>query len=443
MNIFSAGILSVACILATASWAQTIENAGFENEWAGWQDIDPKKSDTAISEVARSGSRSAKITGEQGRFEQVIKLSPWSEYELRAYVKGAGYVGLSLLGETFTRRPKESGDSWVAVSLPFSTEAAEQATIFGALADGEARFDDFELVKLRSKSEAVTVANASDGQALEDPVIRILGSDLSSDLSAILHDVAEVTSDETEIRVLAILGDGSINNLNDLLYLRGIDAALVQSDVLLNFRDTSAVRNLENKLAYIAQLGATVGHLLAHEANTTIYALEGKRVYLGEPGSGSFISASNMFGRLGIAVEAVSDLSHPEALAELKAGELDAMFWMEVLPIGLLNLTGPAEGLHLLHIPTQAIDPDAYQIRELTNADYPLIPEGETIQTVASPIALIAYSWPTDHPRHAKMKRFAEIFAAKTETLQSGRYHRSLKDADFYGGVHSGWSFYQ
>ena len=188
---------------------------------------------------------------------------------------------------------------------------------------------------------------------------------------------------------------------------------------------------------------ATVGHLLAHEANTTIYALEGKRVYMGEPGSGSFVSASNMFGRLGIAIEIVGDLSHPEALAQLKAGELDAMFWMEVPPIGLLNLTGPADELHLLHIPTQAIDPEAYQIRELTNTDYPLIPEGETIQTIASQIALIAYSWPSDHPRHAKMKRFAEIFAAKTETLQSGRYHRSLKNADFYGGVQSGWSFYQ
>ncbi|MGH1483464.1 MAG: TAXI family TRAP transporter solute-binding subunit [Geminicoccales bacterium] len=423
--------------------AQNIENAGFEEEWDGWEDIDPDKSDTAISEVAHNGERSAKITGEKGRFEQNIEVSPWSEYELRAHIKGAGQLGLSLLGETFATNSDDDEDRWVQVNLPFSTEAATEATIFGALVGSEARFDDFELVRLRSKAEEASSGDSGDGQALEDPIIRILGSDLSSDLSEILQDVADVTSEETEIRVLSILGDGSLNNLNDLLYLQGIDAALVQSDILLKYRETSAVRGLENKLAYIAQLGATVSHLLTNESNTTISALEGKRVFMGERGSGDFITANNIFERLEISINAVSDLSHPEALAQLKSGELDAVFWMDVPSIGLLNLVDPSEGLHLLHIPTQGIDPNTYQRQELTHDDYRIIPKEEAIQTAAAQIALIAYSWPSDHPRHAKMKRFTEIFAGKTEILRNGDYHRSFKNADFHGDVQSGWKFYQ
>jgi TRAP-type uncharacterized transport system substrate-binding protein len=435
-------IVSAFLALAPAATAQTIDNASFENDWEGWEDIDPEKNATAISEVARSGSRSAKITGEQGRFEQTIDVSPWSEYELKAYIKGAGQIGLSIMNETFTTESADDGDNWVSVRLPFSTEAVEEATIFGAFANGEARFDDFEIVKLRSKSEQASSGRSSEAQDLEDPVVRILGSDLSSDLSEILLDVADVTSEETGLRVLSILGDGSQNNLNDLLYLQGIDAALVQSDILFEFRETSAVSGLENKLAYIAQLGATVGHLLAQEANATIYALEGKRIYMGEPGSGSFVSGRSIFRRLGMTVDAVDGLSHPEALAQLKAGDLDAVFWMDVPPIGLLSLANPSEGLHLLHIPTQAIDSGAYQIQELTHDDYAIIPKGDTIQTAAAQIALIGYVWPSDHPRHAKMKHFAEVLAERTDALQSGNYHRALKGADFYKEIKSGWKFY-
>lgn len=442
MKRFLVQLVFASLILTPEAMAQAIENASFENEWDGWRDIDPEGGDTAISEDARTGSKSAKVTGQHGRFEQTVDVSQWSDYELKAHVRGAGQVGLHIQGETFATRSENHGEEWATVSLPFSTESASEATIFGAFADGEARFDDFELIRLRSKSEDVASGSSGDAQPLEDPVIRILGAGLSSDLSEILKDVADVTSDETGIRVLSILGDGSLNNLNDLLYLQGIDAALVPSDVLLNFRAATAVRNLENKLSFIAQLGAVVTHLLAHESNRTIYSLAGKRVYMGERSSGSFITASNIFDRLNIGIDAVFGLDHAGALAQLKAGELDAVFWMDVPPIGLLNLVDPSEDLHLIHIPTQGIDPDVYQIQQLTSDDYRLIGE-EDIQSAAAQIALIAYAWPNDHPRHAKMKRFAGIFADKTEALQSGDYHRVLNDADFYSEVYSGWEYYQ
>lgn len=436
-------LLASLLLTSTLSAQTTIENFGFEQDWEAWKDIDPDGADTEISENFHNGSKSAKITGEKGRFEQVIQVEPQTEYELKAYIKGPGVVGLSISGRTFTTSSSGNTDKWTPVSLPFSTEDATEAIIFGAYNGGEGRFDDFELLILRSKSEGVIEGDSQDSLVLDDPVVRILGSDLSSELSYILKDIAAVTSEENDLRVLSISGDGSFNNINDLLYLPGIDAAVVQADALSNFREESAVRNLENKLAYIAQLGSTVSHMLARKSIPTIQKLEGKRVYMGEQGSGAYITASNIFDRLGIEVNAVSDIDHQEALADVKAGELDAVFWMEVPPVDLLNLITPSDEVHLLHIPTQSIDSDLYDIRTLTTDDYAIIPAEEPIQTAAVPIALIAYNWPSGHHRYAKMKRFSEILAMKTEALQNGDYHRSLRNADFFSEVGEGWQFFE
>jgi len=435
-------LLASFCLTSTLS-AQTIENPGFEDEWDGWDDIDPDKDATAISEDSHSGDRSAKITGETGRFEQAVEVSPQSEYELKAFVRGDGIIGLDISGETFTSKVEGEGEKWVPVSLPFSTETAEQAVIFGAYIDDDVRFDDFELIKLRSKAEELVVGDGQNSQVLEDPVIRILGSDLSSDVSEILLDVADVTSEGADIRVLSIIGDGSVNNLNDLLYLRGIDAAMVQSDVLSNFRERSAVRNLEQKLVYVAQLGTTVGHLLAQKSSATIYDLAGKKVYIGEPSSSSFVSASNILKELDINADVVGNLNYPQALADLKAGVLDAVFWMEIPPVGLLSLVRPEDNLHLLHIPTQGIDSTVYNIRELTANDYNIISDEGPIQTATAKIALIAYDWPRDHPRYAKMKRFSEILKTKEGLLREDGYHRSFRGVEFYSDIEKSWRLFE
>ena len=44
--------------------------------------------------------------------------------------------------------------------------------------------------------------------------------------------------DDNDLRVVAVLGRGSQQNIRDLRFLRGIDAAIVQSDVLEHFKAT-------------------------------------------------------------------------------------------------------------------------------------------------------------------------------------------------------------
>src|SRR5512135_1458714 len=56
---------------------------------------------------------------------------------------------------------------------------------------------------------------------------RINGTDIQA-----ASDLAAVLDKPDQLRVLPIVGRGSVQNLTDLLYLRGIDVAILQSDVL-------------------------------------------------------------------------------------------------------------------------------------------------------------------------------------------------------------------
>jgi hypothetical protein len=60
-------------------------------------------------------------------------------------------------------------------------------------------------------------------------------------------EIARNLNDGEELRVLPIVTPGAVDNLNDLLYLRGVDLAIVHSDVLQHFRgrgkDDSGVSN--------------------------------------------------------------------------------------------------------------------------------------------------------------------------------------------------------
>src|SRR5687768_2265028 len=44
-------------------------------------------------------------------------------------------------------------------------------------------------------------------------------------------EMGKVLNDGDELRILPIIGFGATSNLEDLLYLRGVDAAFTQSDV--------------------------------------------------------------------------------------------------------------------------------------------------------------------------------------------------------------------
>ena len=75
-------------------------------------------------------------------------------------------------------------------------------------------------------------------------------------------DLASVLDDGKAMRILPILGKGSLQNLADILYLHGVDVSIVQSDVLAFVKQRHLLAGAEQKVQYIAKL-----HDKAHESS--------------------------------------------------------------------------------------------------------------------------------------------------------------------------------
>lgn len=121
--------------------AVTISNPGFESNWSGWNDTDP----SSISGNANSGSKSAKITGTGGRFDQQVSVKANTNYTLSAYVLGGWRIGAEFGSTRKTR--SGSASSWKKESVTFNTGSSTSITILGEFRTSEGRFDDFELIE--------------------------------------------------------------------------------------------------------------------------------------------------------------------------------------------------------------------------------------------------------------------------------------------------------
>ena len=189
-------------------------------------------------------------------------------------------------------------------------------------------------------------------------------------------ELAKVLDDGENLRILPMVSYGAASNLEDLLYLRGIDVAVTQSDVFEYFRTQRKTPNLQNRVHYILRLPVAELHVLARTEIRSVEELRGKKVNFGPAGSGSSLTGTIAFQRLGVEVEQVL-IDQQSALQKLRSGEVAALVRVVGKPVGFFNNIPPNSGLHLVPIPFTKTFSDYYTLGELEAKDYPsLIPEG-------------------------------------------------------------------
>src|SRR5262245_19962898 len=119
-------------------------------------------------------------------------------------------------------------------------------------------------------------------------------------------ELAKVLDDGDNLRILPIVSYGAASNLEDLIYLRGVDLAITQSDVFEYFRTDRKTPNLQNRVHYVLRLPISELHILAKNEIRMIQDLRGKKVNFGPAGSGSSLTGTIVFQRLGVQVEQVN-----------------------------------------------------------------------------------------------------------------------------------------
>jgi TRAP-type uncharacterized transport system substrate-binding protein len=93
----------------------------------------------------------------------------------------------------------------------------------------------------------------------------------------IAADMASVLDDGDQQRIVPQQGHGSLQNLADLLFMKGVDLAIVQADVLARVRADRSMPN-ESSIQYIAKLYDEEVHVLARREIRTLNDLAGQPV---------------------------------------------------------------------------------------------------------------------------------------------------------------------
>lgn len=251
-------------------------------------------------------------------------------------------------------------------------------------------------------------------------------------------EMGKVLNDGDDLRILPIIGFGATSNLEDLLYLRGVDAAFTQSDVFEYFAKEKGIGNLPNRVHYIARFPMAELHFIAPNKYKSLEDLRGKRVSFGPQGTAASLTAKIVLERLGIQVQPVFQ-DHRTGFADLKAGKLDALIRCAGKPLGFVKDIPADAGLHLLPVPFNERLADYYTLSELTSEHYPnMIAPGQTVDTIGVPTVLAVYNWPKNTYRYKRVERFVERLFQNWDKFHDPAFHPSWKDVNLAATV-PGW----
>src|SRR6266545_2735831 len=269
--------------------------------------------------------------------------------------------------------------------------------------------------------------------------VGVAGGQLSGTYMTFADELGQVLDDGDNLRVIPMVTYGAASNMDDLLYLRGVDIAVTQSDVFEYFRTQRKTANLESRVNYIIRLPASELHILARKEIRSIEDLRGKKVSFGPQGAGSSLTGSIVFQRLGVKVEQLF-LDNPTAMQKLKTGEISALMRQIGKPIDVFAKLPKDSGYHLLAIPFSKTFADYYTLGEFTNKDYPtLVPEGATVDTLSVPAVLAVFNWPKGHGRYRRVQRFTEGLFTKWDKFREPPRHPKWRDVNLAATV-PGWT---
>ncbi len=240
------------------------------------------------------------------------------------------------------------------------------------------------------------------------------------------ENILEMASaiDHTEgLRVLPMLGRGSLQSINDLLFLRGVDVALLSSDSLAFVKKHDLYKDETGKLAYLAKLATLNVVIVARKDIAGVNSLEGMRIATGPANSDEFVAAELVFDALGTKYERVPTTGK-NSLAALLDGRIDAAVFVGAPSYRLLNSVKANSGLHIIPLPIPEALTETYSPAILESAEFPnLIAEGTAVETVAAALILAVFDWPDRTERFYKLKKFNKALLSTylaTRTAEQG-----------------------
>ena len=252
-------------------------------------------------------------------------------------------------------------------------------------------------------------------------------------------ELARVLDDGDNLRIVPMVTRGPFDNVFDLLYMQGVDTAIVYGDVLDYFKSKPEFAVVSQRITYLLNLFPSEVHVFARPEIKSLSDLAGKVVNFNTAGTAAAFTGPIVFKLLGIDVQ-LTFVPHTVAMEKMReSSEVAATFWVSSKPLTAFLKGKFPEGFKFLPITyTEALE--YYTPAYLEASDYPdLIAQGERIETIAVPAVLAVYDWPEATDRYKRLLRLVNYLFDRFERLQKEPgYDEKWKDVNLAASV-PGW----
>jgi TRAP transporter TAXI family solute receptor len=319
------------------------------------------------------------------------------------------------------------------ISVVLVAESSAQAQVLAQTAPGQT-----QVAQAPQKGQPPRQSHSARIDEVNQNTVTIITGNPNGTQLVIGYDLS-VVLDSDNLRVLPVVGTGSQGNIRDVLYLRGVDLGITQTNILAEAKRSGEYGpGMESRISYITTLFNSEMHVLVGSGIEKLEDLNGKKVNLSTKGSGSQAASRQVFDALGIKIEEVN-MGHGDAFLKIKSGEIAATVAASAKPGAAFQKFKLEPGMKLLPVPyTEALEAD-FLPSTITHKDYPnLLKEGQSVDTIAFSLVLIAYNWPRNTERYRRLANFVDALFTKFEELKKPPRHEKWVDVNL-AAPFKGW----
>ena len=223
---------------------------------------------------------------------------------------------------------------------------------------------------------------------------------------------------------------GAVENIYAVHQRPGIHLGIVQSDVLAfvaGVESNAALTRIAKSTRMVFPLYNEEIHVVGRRGIDDFDQLAGKRVAIGREGSGTYLTASVLFKLADVVPGEMVPIDIREALAQLKAGRIDALVYVAGYPVGLLkdDVTA-ADELALIPVSNKSIL-ESYAAAEIPANVY----EWQTTPVSTAAVKAVLVSFDFRRRECDSVGRFAQQIARHMDWLtKQGHPKWKLVDLD-------------
>jgi TRAP transporter TAXI family solute receptor len=254
-------------------------------------------------------------------------------------------------------------------------------------------------------------------------------------------DISQVAG-KAKVDVDIKVSEGSIDNIKRINSTENAALGIVQSDVLgfLSRSKSPDSMRMASNLRMIFPFYNEEVHVLARKEIQSFSDLQGKKVAVGEEGSGNMLTSINLFSMMNITPSQMEKMSPAQGVVSVLKGEMDAAIFVGGKPVRLFknleDLTLPENQKYSLMLQQVHFLPlddpkmlEEYKPAEITKSDYNFVQSN--VPTVAVQAVMISYDFSQNNnkKRCEKLGQLAKAIRTEMPTLVT-RGHAKWKEVN-------------